>query len=375
MEPGLGLLDGTWFDATPLTTTCLRQAHASKARYYRLPVLPLAKDTLRWSQASEEELQVEGTPAEREILSRLDNVKMLQANTVVSQAPAGLTTASSRAQPATLPTTSLSPPSYSATRCESILQWPIFQGIVDPSDAAIESFALECAAGSSHSTGDPAGAIVEDHSLLPLCRKFLAHVNARNPILEGRELMQYAKHASEQGLGWDGNSCLVLVGCALAYYTSPWDEAVTDQPSPITTKEHTESIASAKVFYLAAKKGFGLLGCSLVDSQSLFLASIHEKYAFGPLQAWLHIQEASVRLQTLWKRQNRLRMLDDKFSTNAAEQKLVQRAFWAIFKAESELLVELPLRPSGIEDYVRADSMFPAPPNISHQAEAGASLG
>lgn len=40
----------------------------------------------------------------------------------------------------------------------------------------------------------------------------------------------------------------------------------------------------------------------------------------------------------------------------------MQRVFWSIYKAEYELLPELPIRATGIEAFTRADSMFPSPP-------------
>lgn len=58
-------------------------------------------------------------------------------------------------------------------------------------------------------------------------------------------------------------------------------------------------------------------------------------------------------------------ILHEHGTADLSEQKLVQRAFWSVFKAESELLAELPLRSTGIEDYVRNDSVLPTPPDIS----------
>jgi hypothetical protein len=40
----------------------------------------------------------------------------------------------------------------------------------------------------------------------------------------------------------------------------------------------------------------------------------------------------------------------------------MQRVFWSVYKAEHELLPELPFKSSGIEELTRADSMFPSLP-------------
>jgi len=64
----------------------------------------------------------------------------------------------------------------------------------------------------------------------------------------------------------------------------------------------TEDAVSAQAYYFAAKQRIGLLGWSLVDIHCLFFASVYEKYALNPLQAWFYIQQASTRLQAHLKR-------------------------------------------------------------------------
>ena len=124
-------------------------------------------------------------------------------------------------------------PCYTATKCESLLRWPMFEGIISDRDAQIHSFVLspQDSVDINHtsplpqtpsfglqpiSVGDgvylkPA---VQEEALVPLCHKFLAHVHPRNPILEPEELLAYAKAAAENGLGWDGPTCLVVRSCS-----------------------------------------------------------------------------------------------------------------------------------------------------------------
>lgn len=112
---------------------------------------------------------------------------------------------------------------YPALRCESMLRWPVFDGLIPEEDARIESFILEFGSDlddtaavedrigpSSTSYGAAAGSGIRDDAFVPLCQKFLMHVHPRNPILEGRELVTYAKLAAEHGVGWDSASCLVV---------------------------------------------------------------------------------------------------------------------------------------------------------------------
>lgn len=131
------------------------------------------------------------------------------------------------------------PHPYAAARCEKLLSWPIFDGLISTEHAAIESFICdtqhefvddeedldesdsspdfrpECvnswhtAHRSAHATTFQ-GRGISDDAFVPLCSKFLAHVYPRNPILKADELMQYAKAAAENGLSWDAPSCLVV---------------------------------------------------------------------------------------------------------------------------------------------------------------------
>lgn len=63
-------------------------------------------------------------------------------------------------------------------------------------------------------------------------------------------------------------------------------------------------------------------------------------------------------------------MLQAQHSEESLKYQLEQRVFWSIFKAENELLPELPFKSSGIEELARSDSMFPLPPTISTEREA-----
>ncbi|KAI3546430.1 hypothetical protein CABS03_13053 [Colletotrichum abscissum] len=265
---------------------------------------------------------------------------------------------------------------YSALRCESMLRWPIFEGIVPEDDARIESFILEFGTDmadnglnqpSSSSTVNGSG--IQEDAFVPLCRKFLTHVHPRNPILESNELIAYAKQATEYGIKWDAPSCLVLLACALASLTTPWIPPqetasmtqidVSETPLPPILEPQDCGIAEA--YYLAASKRIGLLGPSIIDIQCLFLASMYEKCRLRPLRACFYIQQASTRLQAHLLRRGR-RPWRGPSGREEPTQPLEQRLFWSCFKAENEILPTLGLRPSGLEDFTYPDS-FPAPPS------------
>ncbi|KAL2219285.1 hypothetical protein M432DRAFT_341572 [Thermoascus aurantiacus ATCC 26904] len=100
-----------------------------------------------------------------------------------------------------------------------------------------------------------------------------------------------------------------------------------------------------------------------------------------PLRAWNYVQQASSRLQTYLLRKSRRlgTLVDDSHPVHRLEQRL----FWSIMKAEYEFLPEIPLRPSGIEEFTYPD-LFPSPPEVlsethrdknGHAEDTDSSLG
>ncbi|RYP91458.1 hypothetical protein DL770_002397 [Monosporascus sp. CRB-9-2] len=282
---------------------------------------------------------------------------------------------------------------YMATRCESILRWPVFKGTIEEEDAKIQSFLFEsdaaatlsdCALPRASSTSLPG---IEENAFVPLCRKFLTHVYPRNPVMEKEHLISYAKDAAANGLKWDASSCLVvrfasnfiypqtpsliqpqLLACALACYTRPWETQKCIAPGSHSGMGDADAFlfgpddgAAAEAYYQAAKKRIGLLGSSIIDIQCLFFASIFERYSLRPVDAWLYTQMACTRLQTHLMRKNRRNTVPSN-SVNDPAHLLEQRVFWTCFKAESELSPDMALRPSGLGDFAYPD-LFPTPPS------------
>lgn len=106
---------------------------------------------------------------------------------------------------------------FATLRCESLLRWPVFHGIVSDEHCSIMSFLLESVTQTPNvsspdlnAIGSQRGAGIREEDLVSLCQKFLKHVHPRNPILEPDELIQSARLASEHGIKWDSTSCLIV---------------------------------------------------------------------------------------------------------------------------------------------------------------------
>lgn len=124
-----------------------------------------------------------------------------------------------------------------------------------------------------------------------------------------------------------------LLACAMAIYARPWKAPVSSPQKVEADIEISdillpEEMATAETYYLAAKKRIGLLETSILDIQCLFFASIYEKHAFRPLQAWLYVQQASTRLQT------RLMRRKPREQSDSPPRHLEQRVFWSCVKSE-----------------------------------------
>ncbi|KAF2176434.1 hypothetical protein K469DRAFT_678604 [Zopfia rhizophila CBS 207.26] len=341
-----------------------------------------------WGDRLEDRSQYDD--ADREILERLDEIKLLLHSTwppslpflpgqahpnatllqdVLPTSPASVAVHGGSHLPCGGPR--LSP--YTAACSESLLKWPVFEGVISVSDARIDSFLLESDAEPNADEHDPAPIVaqgIQEEDFVHLCRKFLTNVHLRNPILEGDELNEYAKHAAENGLKWDAASCLVLLACALACYTRPWvwepPQTASGEGDPLRPPAvlREEDIFAAQAYYLAARKRIGLLGSSIIDFQCLFFASVFERHSLNLLQAWFYVQQASSRLQAHLMRRAKGYQCDADTSEHASTHHLEQRVFWSVFKAEKELLPELGFRSSGIEDLAYPGTMFPSPPPI-----------
>jgi len=107
--------------------------------------------------------------------------------------------------------------SFMAFRCEGILKWPVLHDIVPEKDAQIDSFLLVPEqsdgyyggdGGNRHSAGLTGS--LQDGGLTRLYQRFLTLFHPRNPILDSKQLMRFAKIADEDGLRWDSASCLVV---------------------------------------------------------------------------------------------------------------------------------------------------------------------
>ncbi|KAI2462978.1 vegetative cell wall protein gp1 [Annulohypoxylon bovei var. microspora] len=258
----------------------------------------------------------------------------------------------------------LDDPEFAAATCscESILQWPIFNAAAPN----VRPFIFEPGGGMdpfSDSRVLESGRLgrgVQEDDFIPLSKKFLAYVHVKNPILDLTDFRAHVKEASENGIRWDSQSCLVLITCALACLSSPFQRGAVANGTPDSSRSLSVTSvdqATASSYYLAAKKRLGLLEPSIIHVQCLFLCGVFEMYSLRPLQAWTYFNQASVSFRNLvWMRTQR------GVGDMAESQRLEQRLYWSCMKSELEIRSEIPLPSSGIARFHYPD-LFPTPPS------------
>jgi hypothetical protein len=105
---------------------------------------------------------------------------------------------------------------------DAILMWPIFEGRYPPEYLVQEIFSLDSEVerpegfrrrdGPEPPNGSRAVGCcgVNDDEVPELVNRFLTRVHIKNPILDVGMIMRSARKVSENGPGWDGESCLVV---------------------------------------------------------------------------------------------------------------------------------------------------------------------
>ncbi|KAI5456060.1 hypothetical protein BGZ63DRAFT_367757 [Mariannaea sp. PMI_226] len=265
--------------------------------------------------------------------------------------------------------------------CEDILEWPIFQGkydrrrtealIFDPTltwhhadEPMLTAEAIESPRQLEYQ--DPrqslsVGRGMREEDIMHLIETFLLTVHIKNPILDPGYLRKTARSVAENGFGWEAQSCLVLIACALAAIASPF----TRQPIPDrdgllrdldNSLMNTPGYSTAELYYTAARKRIGLITNTLLATECHFLTGVYEMYSLRPLQASISFNRACVAFQTLaWMKPESY--IADCQSTEAR----VSRLYWSCLKSEHEMSIEFRFPSSGLAR-LNYTSSFPPPP-------------
>ncbi|RFU25809.1 hypothetical protein B7463_g10519, partial [Scytalidium lignicola] len=187
-----------------------------------------------------------------------------------------------------------------------------------------------------------------------LLTSFLQNVHVKNPILEESRLRQMVHHACFEGLGWDAESCLILLVFALGAISTPFGEV---QDLGIG------NIELATSFFNASQKRIGTLmaGGGIVAAQCFFYSGVYLMSVFDPIPAWRHFLLALACCQELEFAAQAFQ--GSQTITNHPGDSLPeeQRLYWSCWKSEVELRMCLDLSDFQTQDRVYPGD-FPTPP-------------
>lgn len=200
---------------------------------------------------------------------------------------------------------------------------------IQPSSSALESFLGNTSASNR------------------LVTNFIQHVHIKNPILELASLKRMVRHACLEGVGWDAESCLVLLVWALGAISMPFQ-----QPQQHCDKENLE--LGAALFGAATKRlGIVFAESGILSAQCFFYAGVYLMSMFQPVSAWRHFLQALAYCQefdfAIEASQNP-QTLTSPPETSPTEQRL----YWSCWKSEVELRMCL-----GLFDFQTQDRVYP----------------
>ncbi|KID76212.1 hypothetical protein MBR_04147, partial [Metarhizium brunneum ARSEF 3297] len=288
---------------------------------------------------------------------------------------------------------------------DTVLQWGIFEGkyaanfligtLFSPDDNSVSL----CTGATSGSSGDvitnTSGLThLEEEQIPGLIDRFLQNVHTKNPILDVEALVKHGRKCAEQGIGWDGRSCLVLMTCALGAVAKPFDRSSLPMSMAISPASETgptsASATSSKLYAKELQQGdccftmacrrLGSLKYSMLGAQCHFFAGVYLMYTLRPMLSWHYFLHASIFCQMYLKMTHGLsgnftEVLGDSYqrstSNDRKSRRLEQSLYWSCFKSECEFRVELPLQQSEISLGEYPD-LFPSPPSPMTTDQQGA---
>uniref|UniRef100_A0A093V1K4 Oleate-activated transcription factor 1 n=1 Tax=Talaromyces marneffei PM1 TaxID=1077442 RepID=A0A093V1K4_TALMA len=187
-------------------------------------------------------------------------------------------------------------PDLSTVTIETVLAWDVFQGRFDPQldiKSVLKNYEMPPSPMSS-----PVGEAIPLINSLELgsCNRlldsFLSRVHIANPILDVELIRSYVNHACLHGIGWDAQSCLVLLVCALGSITEAFHDL---HPHTSLMARNSPSFGLAKVFFEASQKRIGLLmrGSGVLEAQCFFYSGVYLMTIQQPMDAWRHFVQAA----------------------------------------------------------------------------------
>ncbi|KAH6662239.1 hypothetical protein B0J14DRAFT_662819 [Halenospora varia] len=238
---------------------------------------------------------------------------------------------------------------------ETIFSWPVFK---DQNLDQRPDLKTLLRSGDSNPSLTSIPSDFENDGARKLLDVFFEHVHIYNPVLEVSKVRQYLREVQLNGLGWNAQSCLLLLVYALGSISAPHQNSPSESSS---TFHRYEEYKEANAFFFAAQKRMGILLCNsgVIEAQCFFLAGVFLMATFRPIEAWRMFVQALACCRGF-----------NTHDCSEAEHRLQESIYWTCFKSELELRLELNLVDHSVWD-LTYPPYFPSPPqDLKTQAEA-----
>lgn len=173
-----------------------------------------------------------------------------------------------------------------AASADTVLRWEIFEQKFPPNALIGNLFQPNLADTTDDVITTPSRLTPLDEETIPsLIDRFLQNVHTKNPILDVEALVKHGRRCADQGIGWDGRSCLVLMACALGSVAKPFDKPIPQTgniyrgsddpmrgPAASSARMYAKELQQADSCFALACRRLGSLKYSLLGAQCHFFA-------------------------------------------------------------------------------------------------------
>jgi hypothetical protein len=163
------------------------------------------------------------------------------------------------------------------TTADTVLTWPIFGArfehnhliqplLCHPEVSDPRTHSTSVSEKDNYALSSSIGPL-DDERIPALVDSFLLNVHTKNPVLDVETLILKSREASMSGLGYDAQSCIILLACALGCIAKPFQDDA-DSPRVATPKE----LQMGEQCFVLACRRLGLLKQTVLAAQCHFFA-------------------------------------------------------------------------------------------------------
>jgi hypothetical protein len=240
-----------------------------------------------------------------------------------------------------------------------ILQWPNFAEVLTEEcsmpNATCDIATPDNWAGDSHA--------LEAHSdLFPsqiMLERFWENVHVKNPILDEVQVNDLVSQIMRHGFDWSGDSCLVLLMCALGLITRAF--RAEDSVSP-----GSSCYLEATSYFRAAQQRIGIMMMrgGLRAAQCLFFSGVFSATIFDKWTAWRYFSQSLACCQQFISPAKQATLGPGDLTSDK------QAVYWSAWKSELEIRSFVNAADFPLPDHLTYPSFFPSPPEPTDTAQS-----